>query len=100
MPRSLPKMFQMLTADSRVQKQQLEEIIQSCLGTCTQPDPEDPSCQPFRADAIVSNPPVYAHVHIAEKLKVWTCGASCAVVVWTSWCWAQSSWAQGQCGFR
>lgn len=30
----------------------------------------DPMCKPFVADAIIANPPSFAHVHIAEKLGI------------------------------
>ena len=32
--------------------------------------PGDETCQPFVADAIIANPPSFAHIHIAEKLGV------------------------------
>eukprot|EP00854_Cymbomonas_tetramitiformis_P024868 gene24868-30308_t len=48
------------------QREQLKAIIESTLPACTKPDPEDASKRPFVADAIISNPPVYSHVHIAQ----------------------------------
>jgi hypothetical protein len=32
--------------------------------------PEDEDTQPFVADAIIANPPSFAHIHIAEKLGI------------------------------
>jgi len=33
-------------------------------------DPEDPEATPFVADAIIANPPVIGHIHVAEALAV------------------------------
>ncbi|KAK3268016.1 hypothetical protein CYMTET_23456 [Cymbomonas tetramitiformis] len=52
------------------QREQLKAIIESTLPACTKPDPEDASKRPFVADAIISNPPVYSHVHIAQGLGI------------------------------
>lgn len=51
-----------------VQRKQLKEIINSLLPACTEPDLE--TGNPFRAQAIIANPPAYGHVHVAEALGV------------------------------
>lgn len=51
-----------------VQRQQLKDIIYSLLPACKEPDMD--SGIPFKADAIIANPPAYGHVHVAEALKV------------------------------
>ncbi|CAN1132168.1 Sterol 3-beta-glucosyltransferase UGT80A2 [Linum perenne] len=51
-----------------VQRQQMREIIFSLLPACQDPDPE--TNIPFRAEAIIANPPAYGHTHVAEALKV------------------------------
>ncbi|CAN1246654.1 Sterol 3-beta-glucosyltransferase UGT80A2, partial [Linum grandiflorum] len=51
-----------------VQRQQMREIIFSLLPACEDPDPE--TNIPFRAEAIIANPPAYGHTHVAEALKV------------------------------
>eukprot|EP01038_Epipyxis_sp_PR26KG_P008948 gene8948-12065_t len=48
----------------------LEEITYSCFPACTAPDPEDPELKPFLADAIISNPVSYGHIHVAEAICV------------------------------
>ena len=48
----------------------LREIIWSTWPACTAPDPDDAAQRPFTADAIISNPPVYGHFHVAEALRV------------------------------
>jgi UDP:flavonoid glycosyltransferase YjiC (YdhE family) len=46
------------------------EIIFSTYGACTEPDPDDPAAEPFRADAIIANPMSVGHVHCAEALGI------------------------------
>ena len=46
----------------------LSDIINSCWGACIDPDPNDASAKSFVADAIISNPVTYAHIHCAEAL--------------------------------
>eukprot|EP01038_Epipyxis_sp_PR26KG_P006179 gene6179-8510_t len=48
----------------------LEEITFSCFPACTAPDPEDTENTPFLADAIISNPVSYGHIHVAEAICV------------------------------
>nr|AYR16621.1 UDP-glucosyltransferase UGT80A23 [Polygala tenuifolia] len=51
-----------------IQRNQMKEIIYSLLPACKEPDMD--SGVPFKADAIIANPPAYGHVHVAEALKV------------------------------
>ncbi|XP_061970009.1 sterol 3-beta-glucosyltransferase UGT80A2-like isoform X1 [Populus nigra] len=51
-----------------VQRNQIKEIIYSLLPACKEPDID--SGVPFKADAIIANPPAYGHTHVAEALKV------------------------------
>ncbi|XP_057964744.1 sterol 3-beta-glucosyltransferase UGT80A2-like [Malania oleifera] len=51
-----------------IQRNQMKEIIYSLHPACKDPDPD--SGVPFKADAIIANPPAYGHVHVAEALKV------------------------------
>ena len=55
-----------MTKDVPEQMAMLGEIINSTWPACTAPDPEDPLQQPFLADAIISNPVTYGHIHVAE----------------------------------
>eukprot|EP00249_Psilotum_nudum_P019163 c27121_g2_i2 orf=799-2703(-) len=51
-----------------IQKKQLKAIMHSLLPACTEPDGE--SGLPFKADAIIANPPAYGNVHVAEYLQI------------------------------
>ncbi|XP_008789528.1 sterol 3-beta-glucosyltransferase UGT80A2-like [Phoenix dactylifera] len=51
-----------------IQRKQIKEIIYSLLPACKDPDVD--SGIPFKADAIIANPPAYGHTHVAEALKV------------------------------
>ncbi|PIN23160.1 UDP-glucuronosyl and UDP-glucosyl transferase [Handroanthus impetiginosus] len=51
-----------------IQRKQIKAIIESLLPACTEPDPI--SGEPFRAQAIIANPPAYGHAHVAEALGV------------------------------
>lgn len=46
------------------------EILHSTWPAATAADPQDPQARPFVADAIIANPPVIGHVHVAEALGV------------------------------
>ncbi|XP_057985076.1 sterol 3-beta-glucosyltransferase UGT80A2 isoform X1 [Hevea brasiliensis] len=51
-----------------IQRNQIKEIIYSLLPACRDADLD--TGVPFRADAIIANPPAYGHVHVAEALKI------------------------------
>uniref|UniRef100_A0A6N2KLN4 Uncharacterized protein n=1 Tax=Salix viminalis TaxID=40686 RepID=A0A6N2KLN4_SALVM len=51
-----------------IQRKQLKAIIESLLAACTEPDME--TGMPFKAQAIIANPPAYGHAHVAEALGV------------------------------
>ncbi|XP_015875627.1 sterol 3-beta-glucosyltransferase UGT80A2-like [Ziziphus jujuba] len=55
-------------SDIPVQRNQIKEILDSLLPACENDDPDTKT--PFKADAIIANPPAYGHTHVAEKLKV------------------------------
>ncbi|CAM8897203.1 unnamed protein product [Rhodiola kirilowii] len=55
-------------SDIPIQRNQIRDIIFSLLPACQEPDPD--SNIPFKADAIIANPPAYGHTHVAEALKV------------------------------
>jgi UDP:flavonoid glycosyltransferase YjiC (YdhE family) len=66
----LPSSLGEIVEDVPEKRRMLEEIIKSCWGACTVADPGHADAAPFRADAIIGNPPCYGHVHVAEKLHI------------------------------
>jgi len=48
----------------------VSEIIRSCLPAVTKPDPDDELTRPFEANAVISNPASYAHIHVCEALSI------------------------------
>jgi sterol 3beta-glucosyltransferase len=46
----------------------LTEMINGCWKACISPDPI--TNRSFAANAIISNPPAFAHVHCAEALGI------------------------------
>lgn len=53
-----------------MQEGQLKAIVESTWPACTEADPERPA-RPFRATAIIANPPCGSYMACAEKLQVW-----------------------------
>ena len=76
-PGLLPNMDALMKGDIRKNRKAVREILEggwrSCIeagdGTHTDPSLWKDS-RPFVADAIISNPPAFAHIHCAEKLGV------------------------------
>ncbi|OQR99867.1 sterol 3-beta-glucosyltransferase [Thraustotheca clavata] len=67
----IPLEFEVITKDVPRNIQMIEEILYSTWPAVHSPDPGAESClSPFRANAIISNPVTYGHIHVAEKLGV------------------------------
>ncbi|EPS66136.1 hypothetical protein M569_08639, partial [Genlisea aurea] len=56
------------TGDLHAQRKQVQAIVESLLPACTEPDPV--TGEPFKAQAIIANPPAYGHTHLAEALGI------------------------------
>ncbi|OMP83390.1 Sterol 3-beta-glucosyltransferase [Diplodia seriata] len=73
-PSILPSMASMKAGDVGMRRREIAEMLFGAWRGCTEAgdgieDPKDDDI-PFVADAIIANPPSYAHIHIAEKLSV------------------------------
>ena len=71
----LPTRLDQIWEDVPKKRAMIAEILESSWRACTETDPDQPGARPFRADAIVANPPSYGHIHCAEALHVsrrWT----------------------------
>lgn len=64
----MPGMESLTNGDISRKREMLKEMISGCWMACHAPCPK--TGQSFAADAIISNPPAFAHVHCAEALGV------------------------------
>ncbi|KFY41168.1 hypothetical protein V494_03176 [Pseudogymnoascus sp. VKM F-4513 (FW-928)] len=84
-PGLMPGMDALKSGDVGKRRKGMEEIVLGCWRACIEagnglgPAPKlegginmdtNPTERPFIADAIIANPPSFAHVHIAEKLGI------------------------------
>ncbi|KAK3310645.1 glycosyltransferase family 1 protein [Chaetomium strumarium] len=91
-PGLMPKMDTLMKGDIKRRRQEIQEILMGCWRSCIEAGdgmgvappqhernepvderfilPGDPGNRPFVADAIIANPPSFAHIHIAEKLGI------------------------------
>lgn len=64
----VPGVEALFNGDVSRKRQFMGEIAEGCWRSCIEPHPK--TGKPFIADAIIANPPSFAHVHCAEKLSV------------------------------
>jgi hypothetical protein len=69
-PGIVPSIKSVIQGDVSNQRASMSAILDSTWAAATQPDPEDPEQTPFTCTAIIANPVVYGHYHIAEKLGI------------------------------
>ncbi|KAL1542548.1 sterol 3beta-glucosyltransferase [Salvia divinorum] len=55
-------------SEIHIQRSQIKDIIFSLHQACKAPDPDTDI--PFKANAIIANPPAYGHTHVSEALDV------------------------------
>lgn len=67
-PGLIPSMKSVRAGDIQKKRAIIAQILDGCWQSCIQPDPH--SGKPFVADAIIANPPSFAHVHCAQALGV------------------------------
>ncbi|CAE6475397.1 unnamed protein product [Rhizoctonia solani] len=63
--------FESLTNGDITRKQMMvAEMLERCWRSCYEPDDAQEGSLSFAADAIISNPPTFAHIHCAEALGI------------------------------
>ncbi|GJC78427.1 sterol 3-beta-glucosyltransferase UGT80B1 [Colletotrichum liriopes] len=67
-PGLIPSMESLKGGDVGRKRRMMREMLHGCWRSCIDPDPI--SNQPFVADAIIANPPSFAHIHCAQALGV------------------------------
>ncbi|GME65336.1 glycosyltransferase family 1 protein [Neofusicoccum parvum] len=67
-PSILPSLASMKAGDVGMRRKEIAEMLHGAWKGCTEAGDEDDV--PFVADAIIANPPSYAHIHIAERLSI------------------------------
>lgn len=55
-------------SEIQIQRSQIKDIIFSLYRACQAPYPD--TGVPFKANAIIANPPAYGHTHVAEALNI------------------------------
>ncbi len=75
-PGLIPGMESLKAGDVGKRRKGMAEILEGCWKSCADADEvkeEDdlaPRVKPFIANAIIANPPSFAHIHCAEKLGI------------------------------
>lgn len=71
-PGLLPSMETLRKGSIREKREDIREILEGCWQSCFSPSDRnvDQEATPFLANAIIANPPSFAHVHCAEKLGI------------------------------
>ncbi|KAL1740842.1 glycosyltransferase family 1 protein [Schizophyllum fasciatum] len=67
-PGLMPGMESLTNGDIGKKRKMLSEMMNGCWKACHSPDQS--TGEPFVADAIISNPPAFAHVHCAEAMGI------------------------------
>ncbi|KAJ6600765.1 sterol glucosyltransferase [Mycena sp. CBHHK59/15] len=67
-PGLIPNMHSLRRGDIQRKRTMIAEMLEGCWRSCIEPDKL--SSTPFVADAIIANPPSFAHVHCAQALGI------------------------------
>lgn len=67
-PGLIPSMQSLRAGDIKKKRVMVAEMLRGCWLSCINPDPV--TFDPFVADAIIANPPSFAHVHCAQALSI------------------------------
>lgn len=72
----------------------VRKITRSAWPAATAADPDDAEARPFVADAIIANPPVSGHIHVAEAL-----GVPCHIMFPQPWYYGTKEFPHPMSGF-
>ncbi|KAI9148415.1 glycosyltransferase family 1 protein [Paramyrothecium foliicola] len=67
-PGLIPKLASLRAGDVQKKRKMVATMLEGCWGSCVEPDPR--SGRPFVANAIIANPPSFAHIHCAQALGI------------------------------
>ncbi|KAI0117994.1 glycosyltransferase family 1 protein [Hypoxylon sp. NC0597] len=67
-PGLFPSMKSLRAGDIQKKRKMVSEMLVGCWDSCVKPDPV--TMRPFVAEAIIANPPSFAHIHCAQALGV------------------------------
>lgn len=67
-PGLIPQMKSLRNGDIQRKRSMVAEMLRGCWNSCIGHDPV--SKVPFVADAIIANPPSFAHIHCAQALSI------------------------------
>ncbi|OTB04466.1 glycosyltransferase family 1 protein [Hypoxylon sp. CI-4A] len=67
-PGLIPSMTSLRAGDIQKKRRMVATMLEGCWKSCIEPDPK--TGRPFVANAIIANPPSFAHVHCAQALGV------------------------------
>lgn len=67
-PGLIPSMKTLREGDIGRKREMIRDILEGCWESCIMPDPDTE--EPFVANAIIANPPSFAHIHCAEALGI------------------------------
>jgi hypothetical protein len=67
-PGLVPSMESLRAGDVQKKRRMVAEMLEGCWNSCIAPDPL--TNRPFVAEAIIANPPSFAHVHCSQALGI------------------------------
>lgn len=67
-PGLIPNMKTLREGEISRKRQMIAGMVQGCWKSCIEPDPD--TLAPFVANAIIANPPSFAHIHCAQALSI------------------------------
>lgn len=67
-PGLVPGLASLTNGDIRRKRKMVKAMLVGCYRACFSPN--ERTKLPFAADAIISNPPAFAHIHVAEALGI------------------------------